>query len=60
MIHGARVENGPNGAVTSGQRRKVWSNLSELDTERVGKGNSLLGRVEKIMFQREKKRLFHI
>lgn len=60
MIYEARMEDGPNGAVTSGQRRKVLSNLSQVDPERVGKRNSLLGRVERIMFQREKTRLFHI
>jgi len=58
MIYGTRMEDRLNMAVTSGQRRKVLSNLSELDTERVGKRNSPLGRVEQIMFQRERKKLF--
>lgn len=51
------MEDRLNTAVTSGQRRKVLSNLSEVDTEIVGKRNSPVGRVEQIMFQRERKKL---
>lgn len=58
MIYGTRMEDRLNMEVTSGQRRKVLSNLSGVDTERVGKRNSPLGRLEQIMFQRERKKLF--
>lgn len=57
MIYGTRMEDRLN-METSGQRRKVLSNLSGVDTERVGKRNSPLGRLEQIMFQRERKKLF--
>lgn len=53
MIYGTGMEDRPNMA-----EKKVLSNLSLVDTERRRKKNSLLGKGEQIMFQREREIFF--
>ena len=52
------MEDRLNTAVTSGQRRKALSNLSEKDTERVGKRNSPLEEWGRLCFKGKGRNFF--